>query len=30
MAEASGDLLTSKLFSLLRESRWILLVGCVA
>ncbi|MGA7749478.1 MAG: DNA translocase FtsK 4TM domain-containing protein [Gallionella sp.] len=28
MAEASGDLLTNKLFALLRESRWILLVAC--
>jgi S-DNA-T family DNA segregation ATPase FtsK/SpoIIIE len=28
MAEASGDLLTGRLFALLRESRWILLVAC--
>jgi DNA segregation ATPase FtsK/SpoIIIE, S-DNA-T family len=28
MAEASGDLLANKLFTLLRESRWILLVAC--
>ncbi|MGA9667182.1 MAG: DNA translocase FtsK 4TM domain-containing protein [Gallionella sp.] len=28
MAEASGDLLSNRLFSLLRESRWILLVAC--
>ncbi len=28
MAEANGDLLPSKLFALLRESRWILLVAC--
>ncbi len=27
MAEASGDFLTNKLFTLLRESRWILLVA---
>ena len=28
MAEASGDLPTNKLFTLLRESRWLLLVAC--
>jgi S-DNA-T family DNA segregation ATPase FtsK/SpoIIIE len=28
MAEASGDFLSSRLLLLLRESRWILLVGC--
>jgi hypothetical protein len=28
MAEASGDFPTNKLFVLLRESRWILLVAC--
>ncbi len=28
MAEASGDFQTNKLFLLLRESRWILLVAC--
>ena len=28
MAEASGDFLTSKLYSLLRETRWLLLVAC--
>jgi S-DNA-T family DNA segregation ATPase FtsK/SpoIIIE len=27
MAEASGDLPTSRLFALLRESRWLLLVA---
>ena len=28
MAEASGDFLSNRLLLLLRESRWILLVGC--
>ena len=28
MAEASGDFPTNRLFVLLRESRWILLVAC--
>jgi S-DNA-T family DNA segregation ATPase FtsK/SpoIIIE len=28
MAEASGDFLSNRLLMLLRESRWILLVGC--
>ncbi|MDO8812419.1 MAG: DNA translocase FtsK 4TM domain-containing protein [Gallionella sp.] len=28
MVEASGDLPTNKLFTLLRESRWLLLVAC--
>jgi S-DNA-T family DNA segregation ATPase FtsK/SpoIIIE len=28
MAEASSDLLTGKLFALLRETRWLLLVAC--
>jgi DNA segregation ATPase FtsK/SpoIIIE, S-DNA-T family len=28
MAEASGDFLSNKLLLILRESRWILLVGC--
>ena len=30
MAEASGDLLTGKLFALLREARWLLLVAVAA